>query len=121
MKSKKTVNICGLTFKIRYQSDVSVDDQPVDGSCDYKNQVITIKSDLPAQQSKEVLMHEVLHGVMTYSGATNLLNSLLSVSHSERQIKKLNIEEAIIRIISPHITVALDSLCSSGAKKHLLK
>ena len=69
----KTVTICGIPHTIE---EVPVIDEEregiVQGEITYNEAKIRIKKDLPYEIKQEVLMHEVLHGILYHIGEAEL-------------------------------------------------
>lgn len=71
----KKVNICGIPFKIK---EVDVIDEETDGITQgqiiYHKAKILLKRKLPKATKKQVLFHEILHGILTQLGYCELSN-----------------------------------------------
>ncbi len=69
----KTVTICGIPHTIE---EVPVIDEEregiVQGEITYNEAKIRIKKDLPYEIKQEVLMHEVVHGILYHIGEAEL-------------------------------------------------
>ena len=69
----KTVEICGIPHTIE---EVPVIDEEregvVQGEITYNEAKIRIKKDLPYEIKQEVLMHEVIHGILYHIGESEL-------------------------------------------------
>ena len=69
MKITDSVKIGGITYKVEL-SDLISNDVDCDGQIDYKEQLISLKSDMNhnADYAKEVFLHEILHGIFEHCG-----------------------------------------------------
>jgi hypothetical protein len=69
----KTVEICGIPHTIE---EVPVIDEEregvVQGEITYNEAKILVKKDLPYEIKQEVLMHEVIHGILYHIGESEL-------------------------------------------------
>ncbi len=61
------INILGIPYEIR-EVDVVNKYDPADGEIDYENCVISIDRNLPTALKNQVLLHEVLHGILNLLG-----------------------------------------------------
>lgn len=91
------VSILGLHYKVEYVEEVSRE-EPLDGLISPSDRTIRIYRGLPPEESFEVLLHEVVHGVLMRLGrmeeaddetlvqglAIGLSQALGSISASER-------------------------------------
>lgn len=67
------IKICGVPFKIK---EVEVIDEPIEGVVQgkilYSKEKILIKKKLPKKLKRQVLFHEVLHGILVQLGYNEL-------------------------------------------------
>lgn len=57
------IDILGITYKIIEVEQVDKTNYLVDGEIDYDKQIISIKKDLSEERKKEILCHEIMHGI----------------------------------------------------------
>lgn len=69
MKITDSVKIGGITYRVE-TSDLISNNVDCDGQIDYKEQVISLKSDMNrnADYAKEVFLHEIIHGIYEHCG-----------------------------------------------------
>lgn len=69
MKIIDSVKIGGITYKVEL-SDLISNNVDCDGQIDYKEQLISLKSDMKqnTDYAKEVFLHEILHGIFEHCG-----------------------------------------------------
>lgn len=84
VKSPTTFSLCGRDFTIRQVKDPMVDcedglRQRVEGCIDHTKCVITLAADLTESAKKEVILHEIIHGVA----------DALSLDFDEDTVKRL--------------------------------
>lgn len=73
MSKIRKVNICGIPYEVKY---AEVIDEAVEGIVsgyiEYNKTVIYIKKGLPEAYEKEVLAHEIIHGIFNHIGKSDL-------------------------------------------------
>ena len=62
-----TITILGIPYRIE-EVDIVNKYDPADGEIDYENCVIKIDKHLPTSLKNQVLMHEVMHGILILLG-----------------------------------------------------
>ena len=69
----KTVNICGIPHKIVYKDVIEEDSEGItQGLIIYSKAKILVKKDLPKELEKEVIIHEMVHGMLCHMGQDEL-------------------------------------------------
>ena len=69
----KTVNICGVPHEIVYKDVIDEDCEGIiQGKILYSKAKILVKKDLPKQIKKEVIIHEMVHGMLCHMGQNEL-------------------------------------------------
>ena len=68
-----TVSVCGVNYKIEY---VDVIDEScegiVHGEIDYTKGIIRIKNGLPKDIERQVIIHEIVHGILFNVGKSKM-------------------------------------------------
>ena len=65
----KKINICGIPYKIKEVPVIDeADEGIIQGKIIYSQSTIYIKKDLPKKLKKQVLYHEIIHGVLVALG-----------------------------------------------------
>jgi Zn-dependent peptidase ImmA (M78 family) len=97
MKIPKKVNICGITFTIKYKDRIISDGNDCYGLVDDNKCEIYIMKGLTPAQELDTYVHEVLHALIINSGIKELF----------RKYNMSEMEELIVRILTPHLIVSL--------------
>lgn len=58
----ESLKILGQVYTLEVVDEISRSD-PLNGMIDHDNQIIYIRKSLPEEKKKEVLLHEVIHGI----------------------------------------------------------
>lgn len=58
----ESLKILGQVYTLEVVDEISRSD-PLNGMIDHDNQIIYIRNSLPEEKKKEVLLHEVIHGI----------------------------------------------------------
>ena len=67
------VNICGVPHKIVYKEVINEDCAgTTQGEIEYSKAKIRIKKGLPKEIEKEVIIHEMVHGMLVHMGQDEL-------------------------------------------------
>ena len=67
------VNICGIPHTVKYVKDIFDYDTHF-GQINYKEAEILINEDATDEIKKEVLCHEIVHGILIHIGRNDLSN-----------------------------------------------
>ena len=104
-----TVDICGHKFPvIEKTSDEDQSLETCSGYIRFKPQEIVIEAAMEPEAFRDVLLHEVLHGILHLSGATDVIATAMGTDRSNPAVDTL--EESFIRIVTPHLVAALASM-----------
>lgn len=71
MKLPKSINILGVTYKIKEVKVVNKH-TPRNGEINFCNQTIKIDKSLPDDKKRQVLLHEILHGICELLGMDDI-------------------------------------------------
>jgi hypothetical protein len=93
MKITDSVKIGGIEYDVKVSSLIS-NNVDCDGQIDYKEQLILLKSDMKADAdyTKEVFLHEILHGVYEHCGFTQNEDKIRALSIALYMVIKDNPE-----------------------------
>lgn len=93
MKITDSVKIGGITYRVE-TSDLISNDVDCDGQIDYREQLISLKSDMNcnADYTKEVFLHEILHGIYEHCGFTQNEDRIRALSIALYMVMKDNPE-----------------------------
>lgn len=91
MKIPKQLKCSGLTFEVIESEDIAFEGNSL-GSTHFESQKVFLKSSLPDELKKQVLIHEIIHICLNQSGIDSRL---------ERYDKDL--EEDIVLAIEHHL------------------
>ena len=93
MKITDSVKIGGITYKVEI-SDLISNNVDCDGQIDYKEQLISLKSDMnhDTDYAKEVFLHEILHGIYEHCGVTQNEDKVRALSIALYMVLKDNPE-----------------------------
>ena len=96
--SKRSVAVCGVRFAIV--------EGPLDNHGEFSSSesVIRIRVTDSADQKRDTLIHEVLHGIWAYSGLAETIKGHLAPGTDSDAL-----EETCVRILTPHVLRAIDS------------
>lgn len=84
MKFPKTINICGVWYKVLLVKDLrDKDDSKLDGNISYTSTTISIDKELEEQSAWQVFIHELVHGWFTVlhieiENSENVVDSIAS-------------------------------------------
>lgn len=74
MKIPQKVKILGITYDVQ-EVEVVDKNESLWGKIDYQEQVIKIDSELKNERKAQVLLHEILHGVLSELGFYEINNN----------------------------------------------
>lgn len=77
-------------YQVKFENQVDEVDNNVDGMILYGKQVIRIKKNMSIDYAKEVLLHEIIHGVFQFCGLENDENTVNRLSQALYQVLKDN-------------------------------
>jgi Zn-dependent peptidase ImmA (M78 family) len=100
------VNICGVPYAILVADEQT--DESLVGAFGYVKtygQQIVLNSGQGAHKMQQTMMHEILHAIMAESGIHAYLAA--EVGQSIGSDKMSEVEETLIRLLSPHLVMAL--------------
>ncbi len=113
MKKIGSLSLCGLAFTV-YTGSASENPHLEDnqGYCNHTRQEIWIRDSLGTSGFYDTLVHEMLHGIWENSGTSQFLKGCLPDGADQPEI-----EETIVRILTPHLVNALSQLGKVKAPK----
>lgn len=93
MKITDSVKIGGITYEVKFPDLIS-NNVDCDGQIDYKEQLISLKSDMnrDTDYAKEVFLHEILHGIYEHCGFTQNEDNIRALSIALYMVIKDNPE-----------------------------
>ena len=69
------VNICGVPYKVKYKRVIEEEQAGIaEGLIVYRKQKIYLRKNMPKEITEETLTHEILHGILTHMGKSELTN-----------------------------------------------
>lgn len=68
------IKIGAINYKVDYSRDDYCIGADLLGEIDYVNQTITIRSDIPEERKENVLIHEIVHGILFQCGSKDYNN-----------------------------------------------
>ena len=97
MNKVTAVNICGVTYDVKYVND-SFNADTHFGQINYGKAEILVNKDLNSALTHETLCHELVHGILIHLGYNNLSNdeqfvqALGNAIHQSCKIKNVGCE-----------------------------
>jgi Zn-dependent peptidase ImmA (M78 family) len=107
-KRSGTIKICGSKIQIIKLKELSQDGRPCLGLTDHEHSIIFIREGQSEAQALDTLVHECLHALLHLSGASNMLSNLTKTEDFTEA------EEALIRVVTPHIVSLMSELRMGG-------
>lgn len=103
MKVLGTLPICGCDYTVKSGDFNDLDAlEHAYGCCSMSTRTIWVHSGMPPAKTIDTLSHETLHGLLGESGVRETTEAIFSATEAQMQAW----EEAIVRILTPHIMSA---------------
>lgn len=98
MKRLGKLPVCAATYEVRLGTFEDYEPlQHAYGVCDTANRVIWVHAGMSPAKTLETLAHEALHALLTESGVLQVTEATLGASELGAW------EEAVVRVLTPHL------------------